>query len=315
MRLRRIVFGLIALFYLHAFSLPAKKNKVSLPQKAATKRAVPKPLGALFIYNQKLEGYYATTELRHLLTLTKTPIGDGSLGDVVKATQKQWLRPSGKERWQVQEVFPKERKRIVQSVKKLHFVDAVKPTRKSYKYAVVLGALQSRVQQRLNTLVRAYNNGVRFDSIVFLTGQRQLETAEEKSTGVKTETEMMKVLWKKMKAPAAMKKLPLEVVDAPAPLGGVVKILRPRTIDTAIAWLEQKPAPGRVLCVSNQPYVSFQDSVMKAALPATFEIETIGDGADADTSNAVYLDTVARFMYQEELRTVAKSVSVFNRKT
>jgi len=289
-------------------SCPKQVIPPKLPASAVEKpvskpaRKPSKSIGALFVYDEERGGYYATAELRHLLALTNTPVGDGSLKAVVDATQKHWLRPAGKERWEMPERFGDERKRILESVRKLGFVESVKPAQKRYNYAVVLGALESRVKMRIETLITAYNSGVRFDEIVFLTGQRQLEPSEQKSTGVKTETEMMKVVWKKLKVPPAMRKLPLNVVDAAAPLFGIVKALRPRTVDTAIAWRKQNPAPGKVLCVSNQPYVYFQDSVMKSAMPETFDIETIGDRADADASNAVYLDSLARFMFQEELR-------------
>lgn len=58
----------------------------------------------------------------------------------------------------------------------------------------------------------------------------------------------------------------------------------------------------RSLLFSNNPYIGYQDSVIRTFLPDDFIVETIGDAASTNEKLAVHLDTIARWLYQEKLR-------------
>ena len=79
-------------------------------------------------------------------------------------------------------------------------------------------------------------------------------------------------------------------------------ISRANTEDTLRHWLTTDPIPGTCLAVSSQPFVGYQHSVARTVLPVNFEIETVGDISAEDEPLAVYLDTVARWLYQEKKR-------------
>ena len=79
--------------------------------------------------------------------------------------------------------------------------------------------------------------------------------------------------------------------------------IRPNTGDTIIAWLKHNPKPGEILAISSQPYVQYQDAVLKTLIPHGFSTETIGPATVGDSEAiAVNLDNVARILYQEQER-------------
>lgn len=58
----------------------------------------------------------------------------------------------------------------------------------------------------------------------------------------------------------------------------------------------------RSLLFSNNPYIGYQDSVIRTFSPNDFIVETIGDAGSANEKLSIYLDTIARWLYQEKIR-------------
>ena len=96
-----------------------------------------------------------------------------------------------------------------------------------------------------------------------------------------------------------MRTLPITFIDATVPAG---KPPRPNTADTIDAWLAGSPKPGSCLFVSNQPYAGYQKSVVDTIMSKGFSVEIIGPAAAENLEVAKYLDTIARWMYQENKR-------------
>ena len=148
----------------------------------------------------------------------------------------------------------------------------------------------------MHYLVEEWNRGVRFDTIVFLTGQRPLHPTKEKQFKG-TETTMMLQTWDETEMPKALRDLPLIVVDAPPlPERG-----RPTTESTIYAWLEQKPDPGSSLFFSNQPYVNYQQVVIQSLLPRSFKVETVGPKGGENLPTSVLLDNVGKWLYWKNI--------------
>lgn len=218
--------------------------------------------------------------------------------DLVGATQELWLQKN-LERWHYKDIFSEKREQALPLLSKIGCVDEIAPQKMKYDYALLLGGLQSRVEERLNFLIDQWNRGVRFSSLVFLTGQRPLEKGKEPLADlVSNETEMMREVFKRSHVPEEMKKIKLVIIDTPQPAPGK----RPNTMGTIQAWLLTKPNPGACLAVSNQPFAMYQDSVLKTYLPDTFEVETIATKAKDNLLLAHYLDSLARYLYQEKIR-------------
>ncbi|MBX9831000.1 hypothetical protein K2X40_03505 [Candidatus Babeliales bacterium] len=249
---------------------------------------------------------------------------DGSLADVVAKTQAQWLRAAGKERWEMPELLVTGQTEFLSILRRLGFIAELQPTKNSYDYALLLGATLSRVRLRLGHLVTLWNQGIRFDRLVLLGGQRVLEKNFEGEAALldrsntdlpirkewqftrtipTTEIEMMRCVYDQADMPELMRKVPVTFVDSLMRQRADGALVRPTTIDTINDWLVMSPQAGSCLVLSNQPYVLYQHSVVQTALPQEFYVETVGKAVDEeDDNNAVYLDTVARWLYQEKQR-------------
>ncbi|MBS1988152.1 hypothetical protein JST56_04120 [Candidatus Dependentiae bacterium] len=246
---------------------------------------------------------------------------DGTLQNIVEVTQKNLLRPVGKERWQSPEsVYQENADKIIPILKQLGLLQEVQAEQKDYRYGILLGATVTNVRKRLAFLIQEWNRGVRVDELVILAGQRILDPDIEsvavlydRKNGIlpikqswqdsqehpKTETEMMRMVLEQAELPEGLAKIPCTFIDAPMQKTADGLIRRPTTGDTVNAWLEKKPNPDSCLVVSCQPYVTYQDSVMRTLMPASFSLETIGARVSEGENLATLLDTVARILYQE----------------
>lgn len=261
-----------------------------------------------------------TKNLRALLKIMEVQ-HDGTLANIVEITQKDWLRQAGKERWEINDCFANKREQVRSLLRCLGVVDEVKPSQKKYTYALILGALLQRTRSRIAHLVSLFNQGIRFDEIVVLTGQRSLNKKLEskellldahndilpfgkdwKFNGImpKTETEMTKMVLNQADLPEGMKKLKITFVDSPMRKGANGTLRRPTTPDTVEDWLKMNPAPGSCLAISNQPYVGYQHETLCSLLPQSFDVQTVGLKVckQSDTI-ALYLDSIARWLYEK----------------
>lgn len=248
-----------------------------------------------------------------LFSQLNTPIEKSNLAQIVAYTQKEWLRSKGQERWQLQEKYAEHRNEILQCMNDLGCIQEVHAQRKEYDIAVVLGATYFRMKDRINYLISEYNRGIRFKELVFLSGQRPLDPVIEhdvlqwahNSQPLATESDAMHYIVEHTEFPFSdIKKT---FIDVPMIKNGDAIERRPTSEDTFYALLKQYPAISSCLLVSNQPYTLYQDTVARLCLP--YHIETIGSQADSATSNAEYLDNIARALYATD-KLIAKQLIV-----
>jgi len=236
---------------------------------------------------------------------------DGSLISIVKETQAQWLRKPGQERWDIVDAPVENRDEFFKLFEKMNLIKEVKPALKKYDHALLMGATFDRAKDRLEHLVELSAQGVQFNSLVILAGARPLMEDEKslaKSTyqvaedlSPQTESELMILIYAKTNMPKEMRELPLTLIDVPMQLTNKGELTRPTTADTVNYWLAIYPVAGDCLVVSNQPYVSYQDSVTKSLLPEQFVVDTVGQ-VSVETKIGIYLDNLARCLYQEKIR-------------
>ena len=247
---------------------------------------------------------------------------DGTLKTIVEQTQKAWLRKPGQERWDLEERYENLKDNIISLLGQLNLLDEILPTQLYYDYAIMLGASVGRVRSRLSYLLEQWQKGVRFDTLVVLSGERPLHEELEceailldtssypfakkgwkfKGALPTNEIEMMKFVLDQTELPQGFEKVTIVFISVPMLEGPDGMQRRPTTKDTNLKWLDEKPKAGTGLAISNQPYVQYQDAVLKAVMPNEFIIETVGY-ADTDTTNiTVHLDNLARILYQEEQR-------------
>lgn len=225
---------------------------------------------------------------------------DGTIETVVAGTQKSWLRPSGQERWEMADPLAHYKGRLLPLFDQLGMVQAMYPAQKQYTYAVILGSLYTNVKNRLVFLIHAWQQGLRFKKLIFLTGARPLRIDEQEALQSKissrsfaTETDMMQAIYETMEMSDDFRKVPLVVVDAQAQQGA----RRPTTADTIKAWLTLQPEPGSIIAISSQPHLGYQQAVLKTFLPKSFSVETVGRAALETTRVSEYLDALARWLY------------------
>ncbi|HSX03340.1 MAG TPA: hypothetical protein VLG76_01280 [Rhabdochlamydiaceae bacterium] len=219
---------------------------------------------------------------------------DGTAESILQETQKKWLRPKGKERWQIPDVDEKTKEQILLLADQLGFVSEISPQAKEYEYAAVLGATYERMEKRLDYLIQLWNRGIRFKHVVFLTGQRPLDVSIEPiSEECKNESQAARQIWKTSLVPQEMRDLPVTFIEVPMKPDGK----RPTTKDTYEAWLARKPAAGRTLLVSNQPFCLYQEALAKSFLPKGFQVEVVGAAMEERQNGAVMLDAIAGWIF------------------
>lgn len=223
---------------------------------------------------------------------------DISIENAVSETQKQWLQ-KGKERWEFDRRFEEMRPKLWPLFEKLGLLDEIEPEQTSYDYALVLGSLLGTMENRVGYLSTLHKKGICFGQIVFLTGDRDLLETEKAECRVSTETEMARWVYEKSDLP---RDIPVVFIHAEKKqIEG--KWVRPQTSDTVLEWMKQEPKTGSCLAISNQPYVSYQDAVLRKLLcqkekgDSQFSLETVGKAPQNPPSIALLLDTIAKDLY------------------
>lgn len=217
--------------------------------------------------------------------------------DIVAETQKRWLRKPNQERWEVTELSPDQRHFVLNWATEQGLYTRWKPALTSYDKALILGATTSRMQMRLDHLVQLWNEGIRFDQIVWLTGDRPLDSRVDAHLDrCSNESEAARLLWEETPLPDEMRALPVVFVAVPMKKEGK----RPNTEDTIIAWLQVAPTPCKALFISDQPFCGYQFSIIEANLPDAFQFDLVGPGVDPTAhplAAAITLDSLARWIY------------------
>lgn len=223
--------------------------------------------------------------------------------DILKATQKVWLRPAGLERWQMEDTFEEKRAQLIPHLKNLNMVNEIPPLATRYDYIFILGGLLKRAKARMDYAEELIKKGIR-GGIEILSSDRTLDPQEEPAEFFKasltknwvptTENNMMNWL------------LPNNIcsyghVTARNSIGLDGKEKRANTADTVKLWASiQQPRPGSTcLVISNQPLITYQEAVVRTHLPATIAIEAVGPAMDENERICEILDSLARRIYQE----------------
>lgn len=262
-------------------------------------------------------------EVLNLLKVTQLA-HNGSLEDIVRATQKNWLRTG--ERWEKQSgLYENKREKIIPLLDRLHYLQEIAPSSKQYDYLIILGCTSETFRLRLSHAVKLWKSGITFNKIVFLSSARpvdpQIESADilyrinspalclrqdfkKSDTPLLTEDDMMRFIYKNGLLPNGFRTIPIQFVPTPL-LNKGKKLRRPTTADTVVTWLNQSEIPPNTTClaISNQPSVGYQNAVLKTLLaPHKITVETVGLHTDRTKPVILFLDSLARQLWQEQKR-------------
>ena len=201
-------------------------------------------------------------------------------------------------------------------------INAIYPEQENYDYCIVLGATAPTMRARFAYAIELWQQGVSFKELIFLVGQRMLDpqietndllyptntilpikqTWKKPNNQPKTETDAARILCEQTALPPKfIDAVKISFVDTQGKTNSQGAYLRPTTGDTVHAWLAQNPKAGSILAISNQPFVSYQNAVLKTLLPKTFTLETVGCSVCNDIKISVIFDTLARWLYQENI--------------
>lgn len=213
------------------------------------------------------------------------------------------------ERWELKEIevnCPLDR--IRQHLAACGFLNETRPSASIYTYAAWPGGLALRSAVRLQDLINAWCDGVRWRETIVFGGKRPLQpdkesfekccevlgidTPHQVSAGIswntinpQTELEMMQFLWDALPLlPKELRATPITFVDAPMkpPEKEGGQPVRPSTEDTVQEWLRSGPKywSGTMLLSSGAPYGMAQDEAFAMLLePHGFTVETFGHAA------------------------------------
>lgn len=265
------------------------------------------------------------------------------LNAIVQKTQQHWIAvrqgANNKERTDLVDSPERQavREKVVAIATKMGLLDKVSPKLCHYRYGVVHGAFLNGVRLRLAELVEAWKAGVRYDYLVFLSGERTLRKQSGQEDDLEalrdpkksplplkphwvprtnhrydTEYDMVRFVWDQVMVPNDMARaLKNRVVFVNAPKGNHP---RPSTEDTLRTWLQKfKPVPGSVIAASHPLLWSQQQLVSMRILGPEFYVETIAPAANLTPyrHNVVSLiyDTVAKCLYEISQQSLAGKIS------
>lgn len=275
-----------------------------------------------------------TPEIVALLKLDNLYSEGDTLKDAINKTQSSWVQvqsgTNNKERIDLRDT-PKwmdNRGNVLEILSKMGLLQERTPTLLHYDYAICHGAFLDSVQSRLANLIKQWKNGIRFDSLIFLTGERYLRKGPgEKDdffllcdatkapypfkkrwrpnpdSPYETEYDMVKLVWEQAEIPKDMAEaLEGKIIFINALKG---EFPRPSTHTTVRKWLnDYNPTSGTILASSSPivwPYQHFSTSVI---LGPQFKLETIAQESEYLTSNrynpgmvSVIFDSLAKCLY------------------
>lgn len=271
-----------------------------------------------------------------ILTMDSLYEKGDTLSSAVKKTQAAWISviqgKGQKERTDLHD--SKERTALREPVEKwassVGLFSERTPAVQHYTYGVCHGAFLDGVRRNFAQLVAAWKKGIRFDSLVFLTGERYLRKQEGGQDEIKnlldekksplpfkkdwkmpeeapyeTEYDMVKLIWSQVQLPEDMAAaLEGKVTIVNAPRGDKE---RPGTKEAFATWIEEyHPQPGTVLACSYPLLWSYQQLVGETALLNTgLNVDTVAPALSerdrqmyGDKMVSLVFDTAAKCLYE-----------------
>jgi hypothetical protein len=261
-----------------------------------------------------------------------------TLKDLNTVAQKVFLRPGHLERYELEDFnlrfLPMTDEKTYDLFAAIGDMEGIAPSHPTCDrpvYILINGATVNTMRARLFQLVRFIKEKkicITPDmSIVFLTGKRALFPHESAlllqppfplplnpswvapSHLPPTEDQAAAWILAQSQLPEELKTAKIILVSADKQQDPQTKEWRrPTTKDTVDAWITQHhPAPGHCISLSNQPYVYYQEAVIRGAfkeqglLEKGFTIEGVGGGILDRTKQpiAILLDNLARTLYTE----------------
>lgn len=263
------------------------------------------------VFNEKGEPKKALLTILDTLYLPYKP-HDTSVFE----TTKVLLRKEGVERKDITEknLTYEQKTAIYAALSELGFIQEVRPSVLEYDDILIMGGYADEMRCRMEYLINLYHKGLRFKRIFFLTGHRKRDQSHETdhiiffknkaarvSTVVQTEVDIMKLIWSQIDKPQELESVETFVVDVGVKALAKGKKSLPNTYDTLKALMDGPyNLSGRTyLAISSQPYIAYQEALLKRVLPSSYQGMTAGPVPPKNILFAQYLDILARTVHNE----------------
>ncbi|MBP7074182.1 MAG: hypothetical protein KBA81_02225 [Rhabdochlamydiaceae bacterium] len=221
---------------------------------------------------------------------------DGNLPSIVEVTQRAWLRPHGKERWEADDHFSGEdREAVLTYYLQTGKLNDKRPLKKVYQAGAICGSTTDSMKNRIHFLEQLVKGGLQVREIVLLSGSRALDPKIDRLLeGCMTEGDAFMALWK---VSDLYSKNVWKHLDHPMIALENGSYRRPNTYDTFLLWQQTNPQ-GPVLIITDQPYCCYFEAVAQWAFPRGFEYEVVGKGVSPESqTTSILLDNLARWIY------------------
>jgi hypothetical protein len=228
-----------------------------------------------------------TPPMARILHLSCLPT-PSSFDSLVSLAQRYFLRPKGKERFELRDTFSQffHRRAFHKEFHALGLIEPIYPSFSEYASILLLGTSYFDMIERIRFFLSL---DVKAAHIFFLTGKRPLAKWEIKALKVfipPFEDFMVQELAKRL-PPSFSYSFVISTMKGKE---------RPTTKDTFLDWLRQNPPFERTLLISNQPYGEYQRLIASSLSPIKFDIAASLPCEKKETV-AIYLDTIARTLY------------------
>lgn len=247
---------------------------------------------------------------------------DGTLLDMAKKAQQTW--------WWVPADYTAMNTSmpdIEPLIAHLELIESKTATRlQSYTYALVVGGFVGTIKARIGYLKMLWDQGIRFENIIFLTGQRPLESntwdskeevcqdnlknlpikadwSFDSSVAYATEYDMVKIVYDQLNFPPDLQKIPVVFVNTPLQKNEHEESQPLFAGEEVECWLATHPLPGTCLAITNQPYVAILDAILHNRLPSSFgTVDTVGYAINRRYHSVpMWLGAVSWLLYEEAL--------------
>ncbi|MBW8308758.1 MAG: hypothetical protein K0M45_03825 [Candidatus Paracaedibacteraceae bacterium] len=268
------------------------------------------------------------------------PCNSPDLSHLNSFVHQVFLRPADSERYEKKAIqhYKKlcaplsldQKQSLLESFRSLGDIDSVYPVHQTYDYIVIQGATVPTMRHRLMFLVHLIENDkIKMTvntKIIFLVGERGLYSTETPEVLLdpspyendpnwqlppilpSDEREAAKVIWAQLKLPKELRDIHPYFTNTSKQAGSS----RAQTQDCIEDWLKNNKVKGRMLMISSNPYISYQEGVVnlaitKAGLSNEIQVEPAGPKIPQENENidvvlGIALDTLARTIFIEKQR-------------
>ena len=259
---------------------------------------------------------------------TEPEFADRILTLLTETQEKFVVRKEKQERWEV--VAPnwmnKQPEIILRHLNTLGFTYLIAPREREFDAICILGATAPRMKERVEYAQGLLANDIQTKNIILLTGERYVKAGidgpEDTLTALAqkynlpnvsalTETHMLREIFET--SPLSREGIKTYVIDTPA--GELPRPTTQTTVEYLLDWLKSHQAINNILFVTNQPYVKYQEAIIRTVLEAkrsNLGYQVVGPAATTDQIKPL-LEALGSYIWAQTPEVLKKLTTILNK--